>query len=484
MPVTPLTRLLVRPLVRSVILVALGLWALGAASLCVAEPQAPSGTTEPVVLRVWVTEIDEDRIRAIRYLTSLYATLRDGVEVELQSVDENRFVGLFEKSLRNGTAPALVGTAAELVVALGERGYLDVRETEAAIDRIGRRRFFAGALDMLESSAGGQHYGIPFHGWIQGIWYRDDWFKREGLAAPTTWEAIIKAARVFTQPDKGTYGILLGTMKDFYAAQIFTQLALSNNARMFDANGNVVFYSPRMVEALELYRTLARYSPPGIHTWRARDYYLQGKVAMMFYSTFIMDDLALPSVAADSLSNRNFPDLPGTDFDPQLVRNTRMVSIVHHRGNAAYGMVSALGLVRPELAPHGKALDAVCTDFLEYLYSPDVYISWLHMAPGGMMPVFRDVTGEDAFMRDLTGVFRRYGRPKVREICQGLERITNFSHTQGVSHPLASEVYARNVLSEMVVKALSGALSSEQAVLYAQERIRQIVEERRGRTMP
>ena len=53
-----------------------------------------------------------------------------------------------------------------------------------------------------------------------------------------------------------------------------------------------------MKEAVEYYAELAKYNPPGPQTWRARDYYLQGKLAMFYYSTYIMDDLALAEVAA------------------------------------------------------------------------------------------------------------------------------------------------------------------------------------------
>lgn len=437
---------------------------------------AESGTKGDVTLRIWVSEITEDRVRAIRYLTTMYEALRDDVHVELVSVDEHEFSKAFGKSLQNGTAPCLVAIPSDLIVALGEKGYVDSPATSAAIKRLGEKRFFRGALSLLESGRQGEYYGIPFHGWIQGIWYREDWFREEGLEPPTSWKAILRAAEVLTRPDRGTYGILLGTKNDLYAAEMFTHLAISNNARMFNSSGKVVFNSPKMVETLEFYKKLVPYSPPGEQTWRARDYYMQGRLAMMLYSTFIMDDLALPGVAADSLTNRNFPELPGAPFDQQLVNNTRMVPLLNSQGTAGYGMVSAVGIVRSDAALHGgrgvdTVREAVINDFLDFLYSPDVYISWLHMAPGGMMPVFRDIAEEGAFMRDLTGVFRRYGRPKVHAIVQGLEYISNYSHMQGARQPAASVVYAENILSAMIRKALSGEMRCEQAVQWATSRI-------------
>ena len=133
---------------------------------------------------------------------------------------------------------------------------------------------------------------------MQGIWYRTDWFEEAGLAPPSTWETIEKAAEHFYDINNNQYGILVGTTEENYMEQCFTQIAISNNARIFDKNGNIVFNSPEMREAVEYYTNLAKFNPPGPQTWRARDYYLQGKMAMFFYSTYIMDDLAILENAA------------------------------------------------------------------------------------------------------------------------------------------------------------------------------------------
>ncbi|WP_413700470.1 hypothetical protein ACLKMH_00815 [Psychromonas sp. KJ10-10] len=89
-----------------------------------------------------------------------------------------------------------------------------------------------------------------------------------------------KAAKYFYKPEDNQYGILLGTKADSYAEQCYTQFALSNSAGQFDKDGNLIFNSAGQVEVLDFYKNLAQYNPPGPQTWRARDYYLQGKLAM------------------------------------------------------------------------------------------------------------------------------------------------------------------------------------------------------------
>ncbi len=189
-----------------------------------------------------------------------------------------------------GTTPQLIEVNSEIIMALGEEGIVDEKTHQGVINDIGKNRFHKGALTTLTSPSG-DYYGLPYHGWIQGIWYRKDWFDEKGLAAPNTWENIETAAKALTDKANNQYGILVGTKQDSYTEQVFTQLALSNNAAEFDAKGNLIFNSAETLETIEYYNELAKYNPPGPQNWRARDYYLQGKMAMFFYSTYIMDDL-------------------------------------------------------------------------------------------------------------------------------------------------------------------------------------------------
>ena len=98
------------------------------------------------------------------------------------------------------------------------------------VEKIGKDRFYLGSLMMVESPDPGNYYGLPYHGWVQGIWYRADWFKKAGLAPPNTWENILNAAKTFYKPEKNQYGILVGTKAENYAEQCFTHFALSTIA--------------------------------------------------------------------------------------------------------------------------------------------------------------------------------------------------------------------------------------------------------------
>jgi len=249
-------------------------------------------------IEFWTTQTQSDRMKTIQLLVDTFQALNSGITVKLVPVDENEMPSQMAAASAAGRRPGLIEGSSELMLAFGEEGILDIKGATRMVQDVGKERFYQGALKMVETSEGDRYYGLPFHGWVQGIWYRADWFRDKGLEPPDTWKNILQAAKTFYKPEKNQYGILIGTKAENYAEQCFTHFALSNGAAEFNAKGELIFNSKEMLETLKYYAELAKYNPPGPHTWRARDYYLQGKMAMFFYSTYIMDDLALAEAAA------------------------------------------------------------------------------------------------------------------------------------------------------------------------------------------
>ena len=425
---------------------------------------------EATEINFWTSEIEPDRLAAIRYFADTFMALNPDIRIEVTGVNENEFVGLAAKAVGHA-APALVNADSELVVALGERGLLDVQASTAFVESFGADVFAKGVLALFSASRG-RYYGVPHNAWVQGLWYRADWFAKAGLKPPETWKDILAAAKRFTDREKGSYGILVGTIADNYAEQIFTQLALSNDARMFTPEGELVFNSPRMVETLEFYVRLAGCTPPGPQTWRGRDYYFQGRMAMFFYSTFILDDLALPGVAKDSLGSEHFSDLAGAKFDPELARNTRMVPLVRRASASGYGSVNGFTLCRTGDPAKLEAAQR----FLRFLFEPGPYVDWLHMSPGGMLPVLRSVADREEFMHDPQGVFQRFGRREIKRILSGLDSIRAFGLVEGRHFPLASVFYAEKIIPRMIASVLGGKMSPAEAVAWAEGEMRRVAD--------
>ncbi len=422
-------------------------------------------------IEFWTTETQSDRMKTIRLLMDTFQALNSDITVNLVPLDENNLPSQMAAASAAGYLPALIEASSELMLAFGEEGILNIDATTKMVMQIGKNRFFQGALKMLETPESGRYYGLPYHGWIQGIWYRTDWFKKAGLDPPTTWETILKAARAFYKPKKNRYGILIGTKAETYAEQCFTHFALSNAASEFDVDGELTFNSPKMRETLEFYAKLANYNPPGPQTWRARDYYLQGKLAMFFYSTYIMDDLALAEVAAGSLTDENFPQLGTGTFDPELVNNTRVAATITHAQAAGYGAIVALGLVDQG----DKAKNDAAQRLVAFLYEPISYITFLHMAPGGMNPMLRDIARMPEYLNDPKGIFKRFGREKIEEIISGLDSIGSFTIVRGKTFPEAGKIYAKQIIPRMIYAVTITGMAPKEALAWAEIQMKKVI---------
>ncbi len=419
----------------------------------------------------WTTETQSDRLKTIQLLMDTFQALNSDIGVKLVPVDENDMPSLMAAASASGKLPAVIEASSELMLAFGEEGILNIEDTTELVMQIGKNRFFQGALKMIETPLPGSFYGLPYHGWIQGIWYRGDWFQMAGLDPPSTWKSILKAARAFYRPKNNQYGILIGTKAETYAEQCFTHFALSNGASVFDAIGQLTFNSPKMLETLEFYAGLAKYNPPGPQTWRARDYYLQGKLAMFFYSTYIMDDLALAEVAAGSLTDENFPQLGSGKFDPDLVNHTRVATTITHTQPAGYGAIVALGLVNQR----DKSKNDAARRLIAFLYEPNSYITFLHMAPGGMNPMLRDIARMPEYLNDPKGIFKRYGREKIEEIISGLDDMGSFTIVRGKTFPEAGKIYAKQIIPRMIYAVTIGGMAPKEALAWAEKQMKKVI---------
>ena len=430
-------------------------------------------TLYAATIEFWTTETQSDRVKTIRLLMDTFEALNPDIAIKLVPVDENDMPSQIAAAAAAGTLPHVIEAGSELTIALGEEGILDIPVTTEMVNQIGKKRFFKAALKMLSSPEKGRYLGLPYHGWIQGIWYRKDWFEKAGLNAPNSWDNILKAAKTLHRPENNQYGILIGTKTEVYTEQCFTHFALSNGAREFNSEGKLVFNSPETLETLKFYKKLAEYNPPGPQSWRARDYYLQGKMAMFFYSTYIMDDLALAEIAAGSLTGENFSDLKGGTFDPKLVDNTGVVTTIKGRRPAGYGAIVALGIIKKQSETEKKAVKKL----VKFMYEPFSYITFLHMAPGGMNPVLRDIALMPEYLNDPNGVFKRYGRKKVEAIIEGLDNIGSFTSVDGKSFPESGKIFSKMIIPRMIYSVTIEGTAPEKALEWAEGEMRKVINE-------
>ncbi len=408
-------------------------------------------------------------------MADTFGTLTDN-KVKVVPVSEEEYAAQLTKAAGAKAMPAAIHAGSELLSSFGEDGIIDRKATTEVAKKIGEAKFYKGALKLLQASDG-SYNAVPLYGWVQGVWYRADLFEKAGLKAPNTWDNILAAAKHFNNPKEGFYGMLIPSKMDQFAEQVFTQFAHSNGAKMFDAKGNLVFNSPEMLETLEFYKELSKYAPPGEQTWRARDYYIQNKMAMFPYSTFIMDDLALAENAKNSLTSENFKDLKGAEFDDKLVEKTKMAATITKKEPASYGQVTGLSILvnsDPEKVKAAK-------EWVEFIEKEENLVTWGHVAIGGANPAQKAVAASEEYLDDPKGVFTRYGTEKISAIISGMEDVRKFSTVGGKVFPEANIIFAKMIIPKMINQVVLNGKDPKEAMTEAEAEMKKIIAEYRAK---
>jgi len=403
---------------------------------------------EKTVVEFWTTDDQQARVDVQEAIAADFMKLHPDIEVKVVPVDETDVPKKLATAKAAGRLPDVCRFGLEYVAGFALDGLLDAKAATMAIADMGYASFYKGALDLVRSPVEGIWAAVPIDGWVQGIWYRKDLFAEKGLAAPTSWDTILEAAKAFYDPANAMYGIVIGTDPgQTFTQQVFEPIALSNGATAFDKDGNIVMNTPEMVEALGYYAELAAYGPPGANTAReCRQYYIVGQTAMMFYSPYIMDDIA-------GLVEKYKVTVP------DLAKNTGFAPIIEGPSGtkASYGQLVTLGIF--------KDTDTeAAIEFVKYVLGPG-YVDILFMSPGGKVPVRKAVVEE--WLNH--NVFSFYAPEVVADVAGGMNMIQRWGFMDGNIVPLVSDVYGRKLVPIVIEKILTGDMTPEQAAAWLQE---------------
>ncbi len=402
-----------------------------------------------LTIQYWHTQTEEERVAVLKELIKDFEAKNPGIKVEQVPVPEEDFSSKIPAALGANRLPAIVEGGISHMLFLGSEEASDTVMHEEIINQLGRDDFFSGALKTMKKPNGKGYYGVPVSGWVQGIWYNKALFKEKGLEPPDTWESILKAARAFHDPKHKRYGIVIGTAKDDFTEQTFSQFALSNQANVFDKKGKVRFNTPEMVEALRYYKELSKYTPPGAESWReAREMYLSGRAPMVMYSTYIMGDLAGNS---------------------KLIKETGF-AILEHKSKAAFGEITALSIANTISKREREA----AKKFVLFLMQKENYIKYLHMSPGGSNPTRKSIANDPEYLDNE--VLKKYGKTAV-SIATGLETLQRFGFQDGKVYPQMGDISAQFIIGEAVYNMTEHNRDPKAVANTAQQKMKETAEE-------
>jgi len=430
------------------------------------EVLVPAEPTEKTVVEFWTTDNEEARVNLYDEIAQRYMDEHPEVEIHIVPIDEASISQRIATAQAANRLPDIVRMGVERVAAFAADGILDEDAAVAAIDSIGQDDFRTSPLSMVTDPATGKHAAVPFDGWLQAIWYRQDVFTETGLNAPVSWEDINAACDKLPGTGNLLYGLVLpDDPGQNYPHQVFEQVAISNNAWPFDGKGNVTMNTPEMVEALKFYTDLIRCAPPGPQYWRgAREMYELDQSGMMFYSTYIMDDLVEGSgmegggnvqITVDKLAEK-------TGFAP---------SMKGPNGAATYGQLVTLGIM--------QGADPAAQDVIKFFMTGQNYQDVLALAPFGKVPVLKSAVSG---WKDLSPFFANYTDDTLDQIANGYDSMQRWLFRPdytAAERAVVGDIEGRLLISQVISAiALEGTMTPETGAQFLQEQVEILLADR------
>jgi len=431
----------------------------------VVEVEVPAEQVEKRVIEFWTTDNEEDRVDVYEAIAARFMVENPDIDLRIIAIDEASISQRIATAQAANRLPDVVRMGIERVSTFAADGILDQDAAEAAIASIGEDDFRAGPLVMVTDPASGNFAAVPFDGWIQAIWYRDDIFSAASLNPPVSWDDINAACDALPGQGNLLYALTLGTDPgQNYPHQVFEQVAISNNAWPFDADGNVTMNTPEMIAALDFYSNLQRCALPGPQYWRgAREAYELDQSGMLFYSTYIMDDL----VDGSGLEAGGAVEIAVED----LALNTGFASeMVGPNGSASYGQLVTLGIM--------QGADPAAVDVVDF-YLTDGYIDVLSLAPFGKVPVLKSAVDE---WGTLSPYFENYSDETLGQIANGYENMQRWlfrPEYDATLRAVVGDIEGRLLISQAISNiALEGIMTPDTAAAWLQEQVETLLADR------
>lgn len=126
-------------------------------------------------------------------------------------------------------------------------------------------------------------YGLPCIQAVFGLHYRTDIFQKYNVKVPQTWDELLDAAKALNQKEPGVYGITFMGRRGVQLQCTYDNILWSYGGEWFNKDNRSTINSPAAVQALDYFKSLIPFAPPGVLTYdwdENANAFAQGKAAM------------------------------------------------------------------------------------------------------------------------------------------------------------------------------------------------------------
>jgi multiple sugar transport system substrate-binding protein len=238
-----------------------------AAGLALGDPGA--ALAQGATITVMTTETNPDTQAAFDKIVSAFEKDNTDIKIKFQYVGFQDLNQKLMQSLAAGAPPQLVTISNQYdLFQLAKQGA--IAPVDSIIDEIGRKDYFERFLEA--NKLDGSIWGVPFSVGINVLWYRKDLYEANGLKEAKTWDEYLHNVEVIAKASEKaggtkTYGTALAIGNNSLTNDNTQNWMWSNNATVFNAEGNVTLDKPQAVQAFEYLAKLAKFAPPGANNY-------------------------------------------------------------------------------------------------------------------------------------------------------------------------------------------------------------------------
>ena len=406
---------------------------------------------ETKTIRFWSDQSEPWQQQVITAMIQDFESSHPGVKVEVEYIAFKDRQAKMTAALAAQDVPEVALLSSQYATSLPAAGAL--KTLDDLVKDLGGPGAFSGASLSL-AKYNDHFYTLPWCTAPVVMWYRKDRFSENGLKPPQTLDEFYNAAKVLSEKGKGTY-FALGTPfgRGEFTDEGFSSLALwPMGGSVFDENMKVAFNTPLNVKALEFYKSLHPFTPPGSETWEYADTmksFVSGSCAMTLYYGRMLKNLE--------------------QYAPDILPNTGAFLPPKDKFQRAVNPPQSIGVFQKSKYPaDGEA-------FLKFFLTSKHYVEFLWTAPGHAIPTLKSKIDEWR----QNELLKKY--PEIVDVLlKACEADIGFSPTKPPGNPAASPYWqairGAQIIPDAIQKVTLKNEDPKAVADWAQKEIESVIE--------
>ncbi len=403
-----------------------------------------------VNISFWHGETQPVRVEAFQYIIDKFQEEYPNIKVTQSAVSNTEAFPKMMAALSTGTNPEMAFSTPDRTMAYWSMGF--AQPHDALVEKIDALHEYIPKPKSL--------YYFEDHYWAVPTWsitlmlfYREDLLAEAGFdGPPETWDELLEMAEALTKD--GRYGIALPASSGQNATdQVVWSFMSTNNAEVFDRDGNIVFNNPKTIETYEFLAKLSQFSPPDSTGWG------WGETRLAFTSGRAAMSVLFGSVLLDLVQQTDFAD------------DVKAVTIPIPVGGKTGGLTHTESVM---IFTTDAAKKDACEKFIEFFFRPEIYgLTMAAMQPGLTLPITKTGMESPDFLEDP--ILTRYSlvmENTLKQVHTG--SLYGFMHE--VRNPAVGEIGVNWVPGETFQRIVSKQMTVKQAVEWGHNRMLSIAE--------